>query len=94
MYILSDKTLIGNIKLSGQVAAITIGVITGFLIVTSILLVVGVVIKLKKCTNFRSNSRMSPSLGPLTNGSHRSQGIVSLKYIIHKYLLIMVNVIL
>lgn len=71
---LTDRTIFGNIKLSGQVATITIGVIIGFLIVTSILLIVGMVVKFKKCSNFRSKSRMSPSLGPLTSGSHRSQG--------------------
>lgn len=70
-----DKTLFGSIQLSGQVAAITVGVIIGFLIVTTILLVIGMVVKFKKCSNFRSKSRMSPSLGPLNNGSHRSQGL-------------------
>lgn len=34
------------------------------------------VVKFKKCSNFKSESRMSPSLGPLTSGSHRSQGNV------------------
>lgn len=71
-----DKTIFGNIKLSGQVATITVGVIIGFIIVTTILLVVGMVVKFKKCSNFRSKSRMSPSLGPLTSGSHQSQGII------------------
>lgn len=71
-----DKTIFGNIKLSGQVATITVGVIIGFVIITTILLVIGMVVKFKKCSNFRSKSRLSPSLGPLTSGSHRSQGIV------------------
>lgn len=70
---ITDKTIFGNIKLSGQVAAITVGVVIGFLIVTTILLIVGMIVKFKKCSNIRSKSRMSPSLGPLTNGSHRSQ---------------------
>lgn len=72
-----DKTIFGSIKLSGQVAAITTGVVIGFIICTTILLVIGMVVKFKKCSNLRSNARMSPSLGPLTSGSHRSQGIVS-----------------
>lgn len=66
--------------MSGQVAAITVGVVIGFLIVTTILLTVGMIVKFKKCSNIRSKSRMSPSLGPLTNGSHRSQGIVFLAF--------------
>lgn len=70
---ITDKTIFGSIKLSGQVATITVGVIAGFLIVTTILLVVGMAVKFKKCSNFRAKSRMSPSLGPLSNGSHRSQ---------------------
>jgi len=74
--LLIDKTIFGNIKLSGQVATITVGVIFGFLIVTTILLIVGMVVKFKKCSNFKSKSRMSPSLGPLSNGSHKSQGTV------------------
>lgn len=70
-----DKTLFGSIQLSGQTAAITVGVLIGFFIVTTILLVVGMAVKFKKCSNFRSKSRMSHSLGPLTtSGSHRSQG--------------------
>lgn len=76
LFFILDKTIFGNIKLSGQIAAITVGVIIGFLIVSTILLVVGMVVKFKKCSNIRSKSRMSPSLGPLTSGSHRSQGIV------------------
>ncbi|VVC35666.1 Hypothetical protein CINCED_3A018599 [Cinara cedri] len=70
---ITDKTIFGSIQLSGQVAAITVGVIIGFLIVTTILLVVGMVVKFKKCSNIRSKSRLSPSLGPLTSGSHQSQ---------------------
>ncbi|XP_025202862.1 uncharacterized protein LOC112599946 [Melanaphis sacchari] len=70
---ITDKTIFGNLKLSGQVATITVGVFIGFLIVSTILLVVGMVIKFKKCSNIRSKSRMSPSLGPLTSGSHQSQ---------------------
>lgn len=75
-----DKTIFGNIKLSGQVAAITVGVVIGFLIVSTILLIIGMVVKFKKCSNIRSKSRMSPSLGPLTSGSHQSQGIVFYYY--------------
>lgn len=71
--------------MSGQVAAITVGVIIGFLIVSTILLVVGMVVKFKKCSNIRSKSRMSPSLGPLTSGSHRSQGIVFSYYYCFKF---------
>lgn len=79
---LPDKTVFGNVKLSGQVAAVTVGIIVGFVIVATILLVVGMVVKFKKISDFRSKSRMSPSLGPLTSGSHRSQGIVSYYYLI------------
>lgn len=79
-FLFIDKTIFGSIKLSGQVATITVGVIVGFLIVTTILLVVGMVVKFKKCSNFRAKSRMSPSLGPLSNGSHRSQGIMFYSY--------------
>lgn len=70
-----DNTIFGSIKLSGQVVAITVGVVIGVLVVTTILMVVGMVVKFKKCSNLRSKSRMSPSLGPLNSGSHRSQGL-------------------
>lgn len=88
-----DKTIFGNIKLSGQVATITVGVIIGFVIITTILLVVGMVVKFKKCSNFRSKSRMSPSLGPLTSGSHRSQGIV-IYFVICNIKFLIANIIL
>lgn len=71
----SDNSLIGNIKLSGQTVAILVGTVIGFLICITVLFLVGVTIKFKKCTNLRSKTRMSPSLGPLTSGSHQSQGI-------------------
>ncbi|XP_050422192.1 uncharacterized protein LOC126834367 isoform X2 [Adelges cooleyi] len=70
---LTDKAVFGNLKLSGQTIAIAVGIIIGFVICSTILLVVGMTIKFKKCAHFRSKTRMSPSLGPLTNGSHRSQ---------------------
>uniref|UniRef100_A0A2S2Q487 Uncharacterized protein n=1 Tax=Sipha flava TaxID=143950 RepID=A0A2S2Q487_9HEMI len=70
---LTDNIFFGSIRLSGQVVAIAIGVVIGVLIVTTILIIVGMVVKFKKCSNLRSKSRMSPSLGPLNSGSHRSQ---------------------
>ncbi|XP_050542961.1 uncharacterized protein LOC126906401 [Daktulosphaira vitifoliae] len=71
----TDKTLIGNIKLSGQTVAILVGTVIGFLICVTILFLVGITIKFKKCTNFRSKTCMSPSLGPLNSSSHQSQEI-------------------